>query len=1050
VYIGDEVEKASKTTAGTSHIWFKAKHKAHLHVPRPQRNIHTDTWYPTKMKSYVQVITTPTADTPGTTLLLHFDSKRYIIGSLAEGTQRACVCMGTKLLKVSECFLSGRTEWTNTGGLIGMILTLADSNASSHASLVDEVLKKAKRRAAATGVLDNPQKLRRLEGEARKGISNQLTFFGPPNIMHTLATARRFVFRKGMPVNVHEIRGEGSGDNTDWEPMWEDENVKVWAMSISPVATDATKDEPLSASPRKRSFDEMRAGNDELAIDDDLTQEDRDYLTNKAIVGEMFNSTWKLDTLHETPLSQVRLPAAIFFRDPQTKKIEKYRGPLPGNHGTPLPDPDMTVLVRKPWPGALVESLPDTKPAKQAISYIFRNHTQRGKLLVEKAKQLKVRPGPNFAKLTKGESVANEDGEMIRPEQVMEPSRVGGGFAFVDLPAPEYIAPLLARPEWRQAKVMDGVGAITWNCGKDVATHPDLHAFMREFHHIKHIVSSPEYCPNSIALEAPAASNVRLQRIDPKRYVIPVHDAESDGSQPYGGQADFVEVQRKHPLPENAYVAARGQKLQLEPSIELQTQDVYKPLDITQAAAEVPAEVIAEATKAQEESAVVTEDVQKWLDSLPEGAADAEVITLGTGSSIPSKYRNVSATLVRVPGWGNMLFDCGENTLGQLKRFFTASEVKQVLQDLRILAISHMHADHQLGTTSVIKAWYEAKHGSQPAPMIPVTGNAKPDWQQIFGQGDRLAVISEGDMHKWLAEYSAVEDYGYSRLAPLIIKPAAIIERRSSELRWYVPRTKSETREWKWSGEAEAWKIPCSSLNLKDIQAVEVKHCKGARAMSITTPSGFKVSYSGDCRPSHKFAVIGKGSTVCIHEATFDDELQGDAEAKHHSTTSEALDVAQKMAARACVLTHFSQRYQKVPVMERVAGEPDLVEDVCLQDPDDDAVPGDDPAAHGDDDSAALDVAGTFFSHPPTHASGSGGWSGAAEPVKFQLKTDMKVAVAFDLMRVRVGDIWQMEKFTPALLKLFAVEEKEGAAGLGQSGINTGGKMRGKSEKRRN
>jgi ribonuclease Z len=27
-------------------------------------------------------------------------------------------------------------------------------------------------------------------------------------------------------------------------------------------------------------------------------------------------------------------------------------------------------------------------------------------------------------------------------------------------------------------------------------------------------------------------------------------------------------------------------------------------------------------------------------------------------------------------------------------------------------------------------------------------------------------------------------------------------------------------------------------------------------------------------------------------------------------------------------------------------------------------------------------------------------------------------------MRVKVGDIWQMEKFTPALLKLLAEEEK--------------------------
>ena len=53
----------------------------------------------------------------------------------------------------------------------------------------------------------------------------------------------------------------------------------------------------------------------------------------------------------------------------------------------------MIVLVRKPWPGALVESLPPTMPRKEAVSYIIRNHTQRGKFHPERATQLKVEKG---------------------------------------------------------------------------------------------------------------------------------------------------------------------------------------------------------------------------------------------------------------------------------------------------------------------------------------------------------------------------------------------------------------------------------------------------------------------------------------------------------------------------------------------------------------------------------------------------------------------------------------------------------------------------------
>ena len=42
--------------------------------------------------------------------------------------------------------------------------------------------------------------------------------------------------------------------------------------------------------------------------------------------------------------------------------------------------------------------------------------------------------------------------------------------------------------------------------------------------------------------------------------------------------------------------------------------------------------------------------------------------------------------------------------------------------------------------------------------------------------------------------------------------------------------------------------------------------------------------------------------------------------------------------------------------------------------------------------------------------------------MRFKLASDMKVAVAFDYMRVKVGEIPEMEHFVPALLKLFAEE----------------------------
>ena len=1001
------------------------------------------------MKSSVQILTTPTADTPGTTLLLHFDNKRYLIGSLAEGTQRAAVQMGARLLKVSECFITGRTEWSNTGGLIGMILTLADQISTSRQSSKEELDRSIQHKAKKLGIYDDEEKMRELrkemEGKTKDGV---LKFFAPPNLNHTLATARKFVFRKGTPVDVHEIGVDHfqRQDEDEWAPYWADENIKVWAMSISPSTSNIDQRRvSRPTTPRKRTIDEVydRQPIPSNVVDSDLTQKERDLLTVKAVVSEMFDSSWRLDTLHETPLSEVKLPATIFIRNKETNKIEKYRGPLP-NGEKHLPDPDVIVLVRKPWPGALVETLPLTEPAKEAISYVFRNHTQRGQFKPEIAKQLKVEKGRKWAQLAAGHSVENEEGATITSDMVLGPSKEGGGVAVVDLPDPSYIDGLLSRPEWHELKVMAGVGCIIWICGKDVATDRRVHDFMRQFSKLEHIVSSTDYCPNNIALDSSTAATLRLRKVDDKRYGVPVHDSVSeDKSGSVNGKETLALPEKK------VHIARRGHIFQLEPKLEVQQDEIVPLLQIAHIENEMAQDVLDEAAIAQ---AVIQETAQRhaaWIDSLPNN--DAEVITLGTGSALPSKYRNVSATLVRVPGWGNILLDCGENTLGQLKRVFPPSELKQVLQDLRLMWISHMHADHHLGTVGVLKAWYEEVHGSQPT-TVPDPKNQMDIETLLATDQKRLAFVSEPAMLAWLSEYSAIEDYGFSHLAPLNISPASPHKGFNSNLNWFVPpiQLAAEPDSNAMIQRVKAVTIPPSLLDLAEINAVLVQHCHGARAVSITLPSGFKVSYSGDCRPSKAFEAIGRDSTVVIHEATFDDELAGDAVAKNHSTTSEALGVAQGMRAKACVLTHFSQRYQKIPVLETsstVMGAHEGSDGQAINlngSGETDDVDMDDEMS-ADPDNAMIGTLEDLATTYPDQGTTSNGTPdrniprtdplddikytpmesvSAPEAVKFKLNSDMKVCVAFDYMRVKVGELWECQYFTPALLKLFAEDEK--------------------------
>lgn len=820
-------------------IAFQNKNEANINSVQSSWT-STFSTFQNRMKCWVGVLSTPTADTPGTTLILHFDAKRYLIGNVAEGTQRVAMQRQLGLSKVSDIFLTGPIKWATTGGLLGMILTLADSSTTRRESEAQDRAKKQKNHKI-------------LGAEVEK---QWLNIHGGENLTHTLATARRFVFRKGMPVHTREFRTPEDELKEDLAPTWKDDYIQVWAMVL-----DSDK---FNSATKKRSHDDFTSDAADIIRSERGTrtdEEDQNDQLRRGVVSAMFDSEWRLDALFKKKLSEVERPAKIFFRNGEGK-IEKYQGPMVGDE----PDvPDIDVLVRNPWPGAMIEALPPTTPVDKSVSYIIKNHPQRGKFDPIAARKLGVKPGPHFRQLTLGESVITADGNTVTPDQVLGPGKEGGGFAVIELPDTSYIKAVISRKEWSSKEIMNGVGAVFWILGPGVVNDPELLDFMKAYSSLEHIVSSADTCSNHLAMESPASAAIRLRLLDPDRFPIPTYSNYVHGR-----------TNEKSPAP---YEKARVFKIvQLEPKIEVQDDKIVPYLDtkkvINMASSEV--QKLADEARKTVTDPEYLERLAQLQHDIP--SKDAEVITLGTGSAAPSKYRNVSATLLRVPGLGTYLFDCGENTLGQLKRVL-GGDLSAVLRDLKVIWISHLHADHHLGTTSVIRAWNEATKDDES------TKNSK------------LIVASDDGMTNWLKEYADVEDYGYER-----VEPIAMSSRTQNLLHKFEPE---QTRAY----------------GLSSIHACRVEHCNGALAVVFNFPNGFKVAYSGDCRPSRDFVRIGQRATLLIHEATFDDELQGDAYAKKHSTTSEALNVARDMGARRILLTHFSQRYSKIPVMENADGK---------------------------------------------------------------------------------------------------------------------------------
>lgn len=95
-----------------------------------------------------------------------------------------------------------------------------------------------------------------------------------------------------------------------------------------------------------------------------------------------------------------------------------------------------------------------------------------------------------------------------------------------------------------------------------------------------------------------------------------------------------------------------------------------------------------------------------WKDGVDftAGWGAGRLAFLGTGSAIPSKYRNVSATLLQAADSAAILLDAGEGTLGQIARMVGRYAVQQTIDQLECVYISHMHADHHLGLVRVLLA----------------------------------------------------------------------------------------------------------------------------------------------------------------------------------------------------------------------------------------------------------------------------------------------------------------------------------------------------------
>lgn len=941
------------------------------------------------MKYFYQVLSTPTADSPGSTIVLNYPNRKYVFGHLAEGTQRAFIENGFSFSYLNDLFVTGKTNWANYGGTLGMILSLADSRARGVGGLMEESSKKS---------------------EKIQSIMSCLTIHGGRNISHMLAAARRFIFRKSMPISIKEYDTQnlardqqGSGGEADpfAKPTFADKQIRVWAMALKPSFERRFESRSGFKSPRKRSLNEF----EELDGKDYKTADTlaKDQTLRDNIVKDMFDSDWKLDALYEERLYDVKQPAVMFVRNPETKDLERYQGRLPDDTGSV---PNIKVLVRKPWPAATLDSLPATTPSSESICYFVRHHDVRGAFDSKKAAELGLPSGPAYGKLAGGETVTAENGTVITPDMVMGPTRRGKTVAIIDLPSNFYVDDLISRPEWKSPTLTETLASVFWILGPGVAQEPRLLDFISSLKNCEHVVSSTDVCPNRLTMVTAAKSAIRLANINSDNFIVPYHDniKVPQAGTPTEHQAGASPAQKPRWV-----VSQPGLLLNMEPKFGLDESELIAPLENGDVAPSLPKSVqrrLRVIRRALTNHKVISE-VMKLRDELPPLALEAEVITLGTGSSSPSRHRNVSATLLKVPGKGYYLLDCGENTLGQMKRTYPPEQFREVMQNLRMIWISHMHADHHLGAVAVIREWNEINYGSTSG-----TATSSEYIGDILKQ-KRLAVVGDKLYIHYLEEYSGVEDFGFEKVLPLSVmpptkdKPFTSVIYRSVRPEGIV---KDDPNNSTWirldHPESHISRLLRASTGLTNLNAVFVNHCRHAMGLVLEWEDGFKVSYSGDCRPSKDFAEMGKDSTLLIHEATFQDDLKGQALAKKHSTISEAIMVGKWMNAKLVLLTHFSQRYAKISNMRDTGRKPGPQPGNARE-----AFKAQRGTLDVPDDDDYVDY------HTENLIN-------QASEAEFETAT-MPVCMSFDYMKVKLRDMPIAQMYMPAFEKLITVLDRQ-------------------------
>lgn len=523
-----------------------------------------------------------------------------------------------------------------------------------------------------------------------------------------------------------------------------------------------------------------------------------------------------------------------------------------------------------------------------STSFVIQMKRTRGKFMVEKARALGVPPGAMFGKLSAGEPVQLPDSEKwVQPSDVMGPSPIPARVLVLDLPSMDHVRCLL----------QNNMDQLLSPCeeSRDGYDMRAIYYFFQE----------------NVDLQSPEVHELisKLGQVNDSSSSTRNYISHPSTSPNYNTLIDFGEFQAafRNEFPEHfTQLVSQSAKEQIPDSLRDLNCSLFQQMHTLSVAPKDLSGSSGNSKKRAKHTQMECEPQDMDLTECSatpvtpaENLSEPQVVTLGTGASAPSKYRNVAGTLVRSPLFGNIIFDAGEATFNFMNRLYGLNGVAQILRELKVVYISHMHADHHLGALRLIRSWI--------------------DLCKTENFGHKLIVACPGPFIKFLRDWAVIDDFQSDideYLYLLDLDSVCIGDRYTSK----EPISSSFINQ------------VAISLGIRIVACTAHHNCHHSYNGTISTLGNeFKVSYSGDTKPNKFFArTVGQGSDLLIHEATHENELEQTALLKGHSTIGGALEIAKLMNAKNTVLTHISQRYPKLPTIGTEGATIDKTQHACF------------------------------------------------------------------------------------------------------------------------